>query len=181
MQVDVGWMGTTAHDWFLGHTGKVPNGFRLVDQRPVVQQSVIGERRIGVVLFPAVQNDPSASDAELIRIADTLRAECDLVIGVSPWGTPTEREFLAAASGHYDVLLGSGAGGGMRGNMDSKGTILWARGYAKGKALAVLELMEWPRRTRDWEWKEIDNVRFPVVNLDDSVPPDPVIEAMPTP
>lgn len=69
----------------------------------------------------------------------------------------------------------------MRGNMDSKGTILWARGYAKGKALAVLELMEWPRRTPDWEWKENDNVRFPVVNLDDSVPLDPVIEAMPTP
>lgn len=178
MHVDAGWLGVAERDWFIKQTGLLPKGYLAVDQIPVVHQSEVGDKRIGIVLFPADQSTWTDKTDELLRIADSLRTSCDLVVGVSPWGLSVERDFLATAAGHYDVILGGGTGGGMRGNMDTKGSILWARGFAKGKSLPVLELMEWPRRSPDWTWIENDNVRFPVVILNESVAPDQAIESL---
>lgn len=175
MAVTAGWLEPAARNWFHAQGAEPPQGFHPVDQTPVVQQSVVQGKTVGFVLFPAGFAGNPEREKELLSLALRLRGQCDLVIGISPWGTKAERTFLPAASGYYDVILGGGEGQGMRGNMDTRGTVLWARGYGKGMALAVLELMEWPSRQDrpGWAWIEDDNVRFPVVLLDEGIRPDP--------
>lgn len=178
LATDAGWL-SMDEAAALGRSGNpLPFGYAPVDQTPVVQHSVIGEKRIRVVLFPPMREWNDSLVATVLELAHGLRATSDLIVGVSPWGTRLERRFLALAAGRYDVLLGGGPGRGMRGNMDTRGAILWARGFADGKALTVLELMEWPNRTATHVWIENDNVRFPVVSLDASVPADPQLESM---
>ena len=110
---------------------------------------------------------------QLTVLGKRLRQNNDLVIGISPWGSRQERIFLEAAKGAYDIILGGGPGKGMRGNMDISGSVLWARGFAKGKMAAVIDLLVWPRRQPDWEWFEGFNVRFPLVPLDHTIPSAP--------
>ena len=115
LDVSVGWMSGDEADWFSLNGRTTPAGYRRVDQIPVVQQSWIHGKGVAIILFP--EDDSPAMMGHLTRLADSLRSRNALIIGVSPWGTGRERIFLETAAGHYDVLLGGGPGGGMRGNM----------------------------------------------------------------
>lgn len=140
--------------------------------------------RIGLVYFPVLspaEADPTDADMEEVRRQGrNLRAEVDVVIGISPWGFKGEKAFLDKYKGAdqpLDVLLGGGHGSGNKGKLEADDSTVWTRSFSKGKAVNVVRLENISDRHKDSFRKHEADVRFDLVVLDEKAPVDPVMDS----
>ena len=139
--------------------------------------------RIGLVYFPVLpsgKEQPSADQMEeVVKQARALRADGNVVIGVSPWGFAGEKVFLEKYTGPdqpVDILLGGGHGSGERGKLAADGSTAWLRSFSKGKAVNFVRLENISERHKDSYRKPESEVRFELAVLDESAPIDPLMD-----
>lgn len=140
--------------------------------------------RIGLVFFPVLSSqeaEPTDADMEEVRRQGrNLRAEVDVVIGISPWGFNGEKAFLDKYKGAdqpLDVLLGGGHGSGNRGKLEAGSATAWVRSFSKGKSVSFVRLENISDRHKDSFRKHEADVRFDLVVLDEKAPIDPLMDS----
>ncbi len=139
----------------------------------MLEMHVLGAEatQVGVLLLPPLPEGGPLPPALIRQIADavrTLRAKTRLVVALSPWGYVREQEFLKADGPMPDLLLGSGAGIGLVGNIEAKGKTLWIRAFAQGKSLSRIDILAWPDHANaHFKWTEEQNIRMTLFGLTD--------------
>ncbi|MBU1230832.1 MAG: hypothetical protein KKA55_03975 [Proteobacteria bacterium] len=136
--------------------------------------------RIGVILLPPLPAPATDLPLALVRqLADAvrkLRASARLVVAMSPWGYMGEQELLKNGGPLPDVLLGSGPGIGLTGNIAAGGKTLWIRSFSQGKSMSRLDILAWPDHgDPNFKWTEEKNVRMTLVGLTDQYQEDPQV------
>lgn len=135
--------------------------------------------KVGVVIFPEAKKAGEAPGEDISRAvsraAKELRPQVKLVIGVSPWGVTAENEFLEQARPDLDVLLGSGDGVGFSAKNANGNRTLWMHSYTKGRALYVLNILDWPVE-KNFKWDVDKNFTTQAIILEDHYAPDPEME-----
>ena len=134
--------------------------------------------RIGVLLLPPLPDAATSPPPELVRQIEqavrTLRAKSYLVVAMSPWGYNLEQELLNTPGPLPDILLGSGHGIGLVGNIEGKGKTLWIRSFAEGKSMSRIDILAWPDHTSaNFKWTEEQNIRMTLFGLTDQYQEDP--------
>lgn len=135
--------------------------------------------KVGVVIFPEAKKAGETPGEDIMRAvskaAKELRPRVKLVIGVSPWGVAAENDFLDQIKPDLDVLLGSGDGVGFSAKGANGNRTLWMHSYTKGRALYVLNLLEWPGE-KNSKWESGKNFATQAIILEDNYAPDPEME-----
>lgn len=153
-----------------------PPGFEVLDAAPKTRRLNVGGLRVGLVFFPVLKNGAKNAPPEAMEAAAAaargLRADSDLVIGLSPWGGIDEEAFLSRPDHGLDVLLGSGPGPGQYMRTASAGRTLWSRSYTQGKALIRLDILGLPNGP-GFVWKLGESVTAQAVPLDQGIADDP--------
>lgn len=136
-----------------------------------------GGPRVGVLLLPPLapnaRNIPPALNAEIAAAVQSLRATTKLVVAMSPWGYAFEQELLQGSGPLPDVLLGSGPGLGLVGQMAAGGRTAWIRSFAQGKSVTRIEILAWPEHNSTFKWTEEQNIRMTLFGLTDHYQEDP--------
>ncbi|MBA4357386.1 MAG: hypothetical protein C0405_06635 [Desulfovibrio sp.] len=140
--------------------------------------------KIGVILLPPLSDAAPALPPALVRqIEDavrTLRATTKLVVAMSPWGYTYEQDLLKTAGPLPDILLGSGPGIGLVGNISAGGKTLWIRSFSQGKAMSRIDILAWPEHGNpNFKWTEEQNIRMTLFGLTDQYQDDqPMLSLM---
>jgi len=148
-----------------------------------LEQHVLGAdaaHRVGVVLLPPLPplpdgaaSPPAALLRQIAEAVQALRAKTRLVVVMSPWGYSLEKELLKFQGPLPDVLLGSGSGIGLVGNIEAKGKTLWIRAFAQGKSMSRIDILNWPDHANDkFKWTEGQNIRMNLFGLTDQYQED---------
>lgn len=140
-----------------------------------LEQHVLGSdaaHRVGVVLLPPLPDSTAKPPAALLRqtadAVQSLRAKTRLVVVMSCWGYGQEKELFHSQGPMPDVLLGSGIGIGLVGNIEAKGKTLWIRAFAQGKSMSRIDILDWPDHANDkFKWTEGQNIRMNLFGLTD--------------
>lgn len=162
--------------------GSAPaNWLTLAAAEPVSTVIERSGRKIGVVYFPEGKkpgDGPNDKAAQAIaRKLKELRGSVDLVVGVSPWGTNAESEYLEKTKPELDILLGSGSGVGFSAKTANAGRTLWMRTYSKGKAVYTVDVLAWPG-AKNFKWEQGTSFTTQAVVLDENFPADPAMEKL---
>lgn len=109
---------------------------------------------------------PGAGDgfASFLEAVEALRAEADIIVGLSAWGYTAEMEFLERHPRGVHILLGSGEGPGLPGKISDDGRTAWVRAYTKGKAVSRIEVLRIPTGP-DFTWTVEEDIRFEIDSL----------------
>lgn len=162
----------------LARAGVPPRpGWRGSDH---LEQHLLGPdpgHRVGVLLLPPLPDGTQAVPQAMVQqIGDavrSLRATAKLVVAMSPWGYPLEQELLKARTPLPDILLGSGPGIGLVGNVAGGGKTAWVRSFAQGKAMSRIDILAWPEQTNpNFKWTEGQNIRMTLFGLTDQYQED---------
>ena len=148
-----------------------------------LEQHLLGAdaaHRVGVILLPPLPSGAVSPPAGLVRqMEDTvraLRASTKLVVVMSPWGYSAEQDLLKTRGPLPDILLGSGPGIGLVGNIVAAGKTLWVRAYTQGKALSRIDILAWPTHADpNFKWTEEQNIRMNLFGLTDHYQEDPQV------
>jgi hypothetical protein len=136
-----------------------------------------GGPRVGVLILPplaaSARNVPPALAAEIAAAVQKLRATTKIVVAMSPWGYAMEQEYLQGQGPLPDVLLGSGPGLGLTGQLAAGGRTAWIRSFAQGKSISRIEIFAWPERSSTFKWTEEQNIRMTIFGLTDAYQEDP--------
>lgn len=177
--VDAGWLSPEAEASFRTFGDTLPRGFHTVSKAPVSVIEKAGTLRVGIVFLPRAANDEAPAPQQIdaaIEAAQALRKQCDLVIGVAPWGITGEKQLLLTADGAFDCLFGGGDGVGFsHALLERAPTTLWLRSESKGKALTLLELHQIPRAGAPVLWQEDANFSARSVYLGPDIREDPAM------
>lgn len=178
LKVDLGWLSKAESDWFKLYDAKIPEGFVLVEDKPISASYDLPQGRISVVLFPAGKGKHGSPTPEQIQsILDAgkeLKTSSSLLIGISPWGNVAEYRFLEQAEGIYSILFGGGSGLGGPYVVDhSSESLLWIRSESHGRAINVLDIMEMPLPGHKASWVEGISFNAKQIFLYLKLPPDP--------
>ncbi len=132
-------------------------------------------RKVGVLVLPPLPQGQEAPTAGVVSAladrAESLRQQCGLVIGISPWGYLAESAYVTRFPAAVDILLGAGPGPGTD-QTAAGGKVLWLRGYTRGKTVQTVTVKAWPGQRRDFTWPK-DGFEMDNQGLDDSKPSDP--------
>lgn len=147
-------------------------GWHGSDQLEQHLLGVDGTHQIGVLLLPPLADGAASPPAALVRQLQAavlaLRAKTRLVVAMSPWGYNVEQKLLNVGGAMPDLLLGSGIGLGLVGNIEAKGKTLWVRTFTQGKSMSRIEILDWPDRANEnFKWTEGQNVRMTLFGLTD--------------
>jgi len=148
--------------------------------RPEVLSKDAQGGRLAFVIFPDTgQPDPAMED-DLVRFAESLRAEGkhSLIIGVSTWGATRESEFIDKRKPVFDIILGSGEGPGYGGLYLKDNRVLWVRAFTKGKNVHTVTIPALPQPGTKVTWDPEVSVFTAAVALGGEIPSDPEIEAL---
>jgi hypothetical protein len=136
-----------------------------------------GGPKVGVILLPplssAARGIPPLLMDEIAAAVQKLRTETGLVVAMSPWGYNMEQELLQSPGPLPDVLLGSGPGLGLVGQVAAGGRTAWIRSFAQGKSVIRVEIFTLPDRKSTFKWTEEQNIRMTLFGLTDDYPEDP--------
>ena len=156
-------------------------GLALVPKEPVSTVVERSGRKIGVVFFPEGKKPGDGPDEKaaqaIARKLKELKGAVDLLVGVSPWGTQAENDYLEKAKPDLDILLGSGSGVGFSAKPANAGRTLWMRTYSKGKAVYTVDVLAWPG-AKNFKWEPGTTFTTQAVALDDTFTADPAMEKM---
>ena len=128
--------------------------------------------QVGVLLLPPLPEGATSPPAALLRqvqeAVQALRARTRLVVAMSPWGYSLEKELLNSGGAMPDLLLGTGIGIGLVGNIEAKGKTLWIRAFTQGKSISRIDILAWPDHANDnFKWTEAQNIRMTLFGLTD--------------
>lgn len=140
-----------------------------------LEQHMLGKdsaHRVGVLLLPTLPDGATTLPLALVQQIEgavrTLRAKARLIVAMSPWGYSLEQELLKSDGPLPDVLLGSGVGIGLVGNISPKGKTLWIRAFTQGKSMSRIDILAWPDHAdANFKWTEEQNVRMTLLGLTD--------------
>ncbi|GFK95149.1 hypothetical protein NNJEOMEG_03007 [Fundidesulfovibrio magnetotacticus] len=167
----------------LAHAGvKLPSKWVTLDPKEPKTVFIDSARgKVAVIYFPEAKKpgeDPSEAQLSAIqRAVKEARSQAKLVVGVSPWGSHAESDFLEKTKPGLDILLGLGSGVGFSAKPAEGGRVLHMRSYTKGKAIYTLDLLEMPS-DKGFKWEQGTNYTTQAVVLDDSYPPAPAMEQL---
>lgn len=143
-----------------------PEGWLSTEQRHIHRFRLPEGRSIAFVLLPYVERGiyelPLITFRRSQNLIERARAKADMVVGVSPWGFTMEREFAQKATTLPDILLGSGPGSGLNGQIMREEKLLWVRPYSLGKTANILTILRWPEPGLDFKWVKGYTVRLKV-------------------
>jgi hypothetical protein len=138
--------------------------------------------KVGVILLPQLNRSDAPLPADLLRqlgeAVQHLRSTTRLVVAMSPWGYAQELELLKSAGPLPDVLLGSGPGIGLAGQLSASGKTAWVRAFAQGKSITRIEIMALPEHNSTFKWTEEKNIRMTLFGLTDHYPEEPHMLAL---
>ncbi len=139
-------------------------------------------KKAAIIVLPYLEKGTDTISPDLIDKCATLikenREKADLVIAMSSWGYFREKKFLAnpvIGETPPDILLGSGDGPGMSGNLAANGKTLWVRSYPTGKAVNRIDILQWPERSNDFKWSSGQNVKWFLQTLTDKLREEPEV------
>lgn len=168
---DLGLLGGFELKEFSNNGLTPPDGWRHPSRAEFVRLDR-GGVRIGVILFPELPAGTPAAPGRVVSDIEAIlkaqRGKVDVLIGLSPWGLWIEKAYLESGADTPDLLLGSGPGIEVPGNILAKGKTFWIRPYAKGKTVSRIDLLDLPRGRTDFVWAENGNIRFESPALTDS-------------
>lgn len=127
-------------------------------------------KRVGLLVFPPLPDGADIPDeATLEMIAASVRKarkRNDILVGVSDWGIIAEREYLTHASSDVpDILLGSGRGTGIRGQILAGGRTFFVRPYGQGKSINRIDVLKWPERKASFKWTPREGIHSSLIIL----------------
>jgi hypothetical protein len=111
-----------------------PQGWMSLDHKPHSKVFLVGDSRIGVLVFPPRPKNPG-DFSRITERARTMEDNVSLLIGMSPWGANQEQKFLRQSPEAVDILLGGGSGPSFKEKYPGSGETLWIRPYIEGKAV----------------------------------------------
>lgn len=159
-------------EWFDKNCG-VPKGFTAFGDEPTTAIVKHGNYKIGIVNFPDLPADtdmvPEDVTAKLNEAADTLRKECNLVIGLAPWGVKLEQKWLAVTDQNFDIVYGTGPGPGLSSRTVNADKTLWLRAYSKGMLLNIVHMRQWPKVGEKVVWQRGKTALLGTIKLEPSV------------
>lgn len=136
----------------------------------------------GFSLIPRARKEASSTlEAEAKALAKAIKelreGGAAMVVGISPWGSQAEADYLEGHRPDLDILLGAGSGVGFMAKPENNGRTLWMRTYTKGKAVYQIDVLAWPSG-KGFKWEEKKNYQSKALLLDDAVKPDPDMERL---
>ena len=180
LNVDIGWLSKKSAEWLRRNTGDIPRGFVEVGSEPITRLLESTAGTLGFVLFPEGP-EPGRSPtpkqiAAVIAAGKSLKDKAVMVVGISPWGYIGERDFLPAAQGVFDCILGSGEGVGFPSAVPQKTpSVLWIRPDGAGRSVNILELFVKPQIGQKIEWIERTTFGASLEFLGNNHPSDPAM------
>lgn len=130
---------------------------------------VQGGAKVGLLVLPPLLEQAKTPTPALLAQIDAavrkLRATTQLVVALSPWGFGPEQELLKSTIALPDLLLGSGNGIGLVGNISPEGHVAWVRGFGQGKAMHRIDILAFPDRKSTFKWTEDQNIRMSLIGL----------------
>ncbi len=176
---DLGYVTARERDWLKDNGAELPKGWLTVGDTPVQRILDKGGMRVGVVIFPALENpmgkpSPEAMDASA-KACQALRPKVDLLVAMSPWGEVAEKSFMNRYGAAADIVLGSGPAlsGGLRLMLD--GRVLWVRAEYDGRIIPVIDILDRPAPGEPWNWLEGVNYGYAANILGVDVRSDPAV------
>lgn len=168
--------------WLEEH-GKqpLPEFFKTLGEEPFTEIVDVDGVRVGIVAFPEPPTffQPTQQDVDaVVQAAETLQGQADILVGVSSWGRNSESFYLQHAEPVLDVLLGSGAGSGMRGVIEGRGSTYWVRSLTKGKYMLLVDVTQLPGQLQEHRWKSPETIKDQFVELGARIPDDKNIRAL---
>ncbi len=183
-----------AESWLTEGASHLPPPFMPVSGAPCVLVFAYGPYKIGVILLPKIDEPPmelapekalearqraiNKAYAQALQAGGQLAGNVCLLIGVSPWGSEEERNFLPQAEGIFHIILGAGAGYGFPFAVaGAHGGVLWARPENSGKSVNVINILQWPQQGLHL-WQPQANFEAYLQLLGAEIQPDTVIGNM---
>ncbi|WWX21263.1 hypothetical protein V8V93_12480 [Pseudodesulfovibrio methanolicus] len=156
---------------------------KTAEEAPFTVLEIAGGRKVGFLRYPSLPQDaekPSeAMVAKLSRAIKADRDKVDLLIALCDWGWVAESDYLKSNPAQVpDMLFGSGGGSGINGRVQADGRCLWVRPYDKGRSLAEVNVLQWPKRENSFAWEEAKNYTSASVGMNDAIKDDPEIDAL---
>ncbi len=171
---------TEEQDWLNRHgSPDLPASFRTMAEVPQTDIIPVAGKRVGIVLFPEPEEYFTATRQDVqavVNAAESIRSQVDLLVGVSSWGRTNEEFYLGHAAPVLDILLGTGPGQGMRGQLAAQGATYWVRSLTNGKYMLTLDIRSWPGQER--RWKNPETISETFRELDVRIPDDPAVRAL---
>ena len=163
----------------FSHTGIDPGpAWKGPLTKPEVVVRNVPGGSLAFILFPDSDEHDAAQENELVRLAESLRAQArhNLIIGVSTWGADRETDFIDRRGAAFDIIFGSGKGPGYAGLFLRDNSVLLVRAFTKGKYVNSVAIPELPAPGTKIVWNPQANVMTEAVPLGGNVSPDPRIE-----
>lgn len=159
---------------------KAGKGWEGPLEKPRVVTRAVRGGSLAFVLFPDTGEADAATEAELVELARSLRAEGrhNLIIGVSTWGSPRENDFILRREPVFDIILGSGEGPGYAGIYLQDNRVLWVRAFTRGKSVHTVTIPALPAPGAKVVWNPEVTVTTLAAPLGDGVAADPEVEAI---
>lgn len=136
-----------------------------------------GGPKVAVLILPPLSADaiavPETYIHQLENLVHKLRGTVKLIVAMSSWGYVHELELLKAKGPLPDVLLGSGPGIGLVGQLAAEGKTAWLRSFSQGKSILRLEVLAWPEHNPTFKWTEDKNIRMTLFGLTDQYQENP--------
>lgn len=168
----------------FSHTGIDPGpAWKGPLTKPEVVVREVPGGSLAFILFPDSGEHDAAQENELVRLAESLRAQGrhNLIIGVSTWGADREMDFIDRRGSAFDIIFGSGKGPGYTGLFLRDNSVLLVRAFTKGKYVNSVAIPELPAPGTKIVWNPQASVMTEAVPLGGNVPTDPRIEGIFTP
>jgi hypothetical protein len=138
--------------------------------------------KVACLIFPEdPQTDTSSWEAVIQAIqekAKLLRDKTDLIIGISPWGWQAEQLFIKNNHGAVDILLGSGHGPAIRGQLSKDKKTLWVRPYSKGKVITRIKISYLTNRETPRQWTLNQNITPGYIALNSNIQGDSQVTSL---
>ena len=158
----------------------VPSDWRGPLAKPELLSKDVQGGRLAFVLFPDSGQPDKAMEDDLVRFAESLRADgkYNLIIGVSTWGAARESEFIEKRKPVFDIILGSGEGPGYGGLYLKDNRVLWVRAFTKGKNVHTVTIPALPKPGTKVTWDPEVSIFTAAVALGGEIASAPEIEAI---
>lgn len=180
---DFGLLSKTENDAFEQAGIAPPESWKSVEQSPFRVKKLADGKTVGFLFFPSLADGQGVCDektlAKLSAQVVSLKSEVDLLVGVCDWGLLGERDYLARASLNMPhILLGSGRGGGVTGDLVAGGKVYYVRAYDRGRTVAEIHVSAWPRGKKEFLWEKGNTISSELIVLNHSFRDDLKIDQL---
>ena len=156
---------------------------KTAEEEPFTIRELEDGHRVGFLRYPSLPEDADGPSAPLVaklsREIKAYRNQVDLLIGLCDWGWVAESDYLKSKLAQVpDMLFGSGSGAGITGRVQADGRTLWVRPYDKGRNLAQVNVLQWPKKENSFAWEEAKNYTSTSIGMNDAIVDNPEIAAL---